>query len=170
MFWRVCGTLYFLTLATKYFYLIDFPQSYHSCIKRWGSMSLPVETWWALWLSWGIKCHPHGWHCVTFWVGAHSVVSVSLRPHGLWPARLLCPQNFPGKDTGVGCHFFLQGISQTRDQIHVSCVSWTGRKIPYHWVTFLDQGDKGHAALLLNSSLGVWGGKPEAATLWRSPD
>ena len=26
-------------------------------------------------------------------------------PHGLWPTRLLCPWNSPGKNTGVGCHF-----------------------------------------------------------------
>jgi len=24
--------------------------------------------------------------------------------------RLLCPQNFPGKNIGAGCHFLLQGI------------------------------------------------------------
>ena len=24
------------------------------------------------------------------------------------PAKLLCPWNFPGKNTGVGCHFLLQ--------------------------------------------------------------
>ena len=33
------------------------------------------------------------------------VVSISLRPHGLSPFRLLCPSNFPVKNTGVGCHF-----------------------------------------------------------------
>ena len=38
------------------------------------------------------------------------VPMVTLRPHRLWPARLLCPWNFPGKNTGVGCHFLLQGI------------------------------------------------------------
>ena len=27
------------------------------------------------------------------------------------PARLLCPWNSSGKNTGVGCHFLLQGIS-----------------------------------------------------------
>ena len=43
---------------------------------------------------------------------SHSVVSDSLRPHGLQPARLLCPQNSPGNNTGVGCHSFLQGIFQ----------------------------------------------------------
>ena len=26
------------------------------------------------------------------------------------PTRLLCPWKFPGKNTGVGCHFLLQGI------------------------------------------------------------
>ena len=30
------------------------------------------------------------------------------KTHGLLSARLLCPQNFPGKNTGVGCHFLLQ--------------------------------------------------------------
>ena len=28
----------------------------------------------------------------------------------LAPARLLCPWDSPGKNTGVGCHFLLQGI------------------------------------------------------------
>ena len=28
--------------------------------------------------------------------------------------RLLCPWNFPGKDTGMGCHFLLQGIFPTQ--------------------------------------------------------
>ena len=31
-----------------------------------------------------------------------TVVSDSLRPHGLYPARLLCPWNSPGKNIGVG--------------------------------------------------------------------
>ena len=34
-------------------------------------------------------------------------MSNSLRPHGLWPTRLLHPRDFPGKSTGVGCHFLL---------------------------------------------------------------
>ena len=36
-----------------------------------------------------------------------SVMSDSLRPHGLPPSWLLCPQNSPGKNTGVGCHVLL---------------------------------------------------------------
>ena len=38
-----------------------------------------------------------------------SAASDSLRPHGLWPARLLCGI-FQARNTGVGCHFLLQGI------------------------------------------------------------
>ena len=30
--------------------------------------------------------------------------------HGVQPARLLCPWESLGKNTGVGCHFLLQGI------------------------------------------------------------
>ena len=37
-------------------------------------------------------------------------MSDSLQPHGLLPARFLCPQDFPGKNTGVRCHFLLQRI------------------------------------------------------------
>ena len=39
-----------------------------------------------------------------------SVVSDSLWPYGLYPARLLCPWDFPGKNTGMGCHALFQGI------------------------------------------------------------
>ena len=39
-----------------------------------------------------------------------SVVSDSFQPHGPYPARLLCPWDFPGKNTGVGYHSLLQGI------------------------------------------------------------
>ena len=38
----------------------------------------------------------------------------SLQPHGLQPTRLLWPWDFPGKNAGVGCHFFLQGIFPTQ--------------------------------------------------------
>ena len=38
-----------------------------------------------------------------------SVLSDSLPPHGL-----LCPWNFPGKNTEAGCHSFLQGIVPTQ--------------------------------------------------------
>ena len=40
--------------------------------------------------------------------GLVTVVSDSLRPHGLQPPRLLCLWDFPDKNTGVGCYFLLQ--------------------------------------------------------------
>ena len=48
------------------------------------------------------------------WNVSHSVMSNSLPPHGLYPAKLLCPWNFPGKNAGVGCHSLLQGIFLTQ--------------------------------------------------------
>ena len=38
----------------------------------------------------------------------HLVVSDSLWPHELQPSRLLCPWDFPGKNTGVNSHSLLQ--------------------------------------------------------------
>ena len=46
---------------------------------------------------------------------SRSVVSDSLRPRGLWPARLLCPWDSPGKDTGVGSLSLLQVIFLTQE-------------------------------------------------------
>ena len=43
-----------------------------------------------------------------------SVVSNSLRPHGLEPIRLLCPRDSLGKNTGVGRHSLLLGIFLTQ--------------------------------------------------------
>ena len=59
---------------------------------------------------------------------SHSVVSNSLRPHGLYslPGS---SWNSPGKNTGVGCHSLLQGTFQTQvsnpDLLHC-------RQILYH--------------------------------------
>ena len=56
------------------------------------------------------------WLCVCMCVSC-LVVSDSSWPHGLLPARLLCPWDSPGKNTGVGCHallqevFFIQGLN-----------------------------------------------------------
>ena len=47
---------------------------------------------------------------------AKRFLTLQLQPHGLYPVRLLCPGNSPGKNTGVGCHFLLQGIFPTQGQ------------------------------------------------------
>ena len=42
------------------------------------------------------------------------VMSDSLPPYGPESARLLCPWDSPGKNTGMGFHVFLQGIFPTQ--------------------------------------------------------
>ena len=60
------------------------------------------------------------------------VLSDSLGPHGLQPARLLCPWDSPGKNTGAGCHAYLRGIFPTQGWNPHSCVSFTDRQVLYH--------------------------------------
>ena len=64
--------------------------------------------------AWGYFQEPGGWDtCVLYNIlyacWACLVESDSLQPHGLSPTGLFYPWNFPG-NTGVGCHFLLQGI------------------------------------------------------------
>ena len=46
-----------------------------------------------------LSCLSCAWLCATLWTVA---------------ARVLCPWDSPGKNTGVGCHFLLQGILLTQ--------------------------------------------------------
>ena len=56
------------------------------------------------------------------WKWSRSVVSDPQRPHGLQPTRLLHPWDFPGKSTGVGCHFLLQCMKVKREsEVAQSC-------------------------------------------------
>ena len=50
-----------------------------------------------------------------------SVMSSSLRPHGLWPSRL-SPWDFPGKNIEVALPSSRES-SQCRNQPHVSCIA-----------------------------------------------
>ena len=53
------------------------------------------------------------------WKWSRSVVSDSSRPHGLQPTRLLCPWDFPGKSTGVGCHCLLRISKKNQKRVSV---------------------------------------------------
>ena len=61
-----------------------------------------------------------------------SAVSDFLWSHGLQPTRFLCPWNFPGKNTGVGCIFPLQGIFLTQgSNRHLLCLLlWLADSLP----------------------------------------
>ena len=47
-----------------------------------------------------------------------SAVSDAPPPHGLQPARLLCPRDSLGKNTGVGCHALLWVIFPLLGLLH----------------------------------------------------
>ena len=53
---------------------------------------------------------------------SRSVMSDSSRPHGLQPTRLPHPWDSSGKNTGVGCHFLLQGMKvKSESEVTQSC-------------------------------------------------
>ena len=58
-------------------------------------------------------------------------MSNSVRPHRQQPTRLPRPWDSPGKNTGVGCHFLLQGIFLTQG-LNSHLFSCIGRQVLYH--------------------------------------
>ena len=65
-------------------------------------------------------------------VRARSVMSNSLLPQGLWPANLLCPWNFLGKNAGDGCHFLLRGtfLNQESNLHLLLLLHWQAGSLP----------------------------------------
>ena len=69
-----------------------------------------------------------------------------LRPRRPKPARLYCLWDFPGKSTGVGCHFLLQGIFLTQGS-NPQLPHWQADFLPYHGATLILSGSgvqRGH--------------------------
>ena len=88
-------------------------------------------------------------------------MSDSLWPHGLWPTRLLCPWDSPGKNPGVGRHvlgdFPNSGISWI---FYISCIS---RWVLYYlnlWTSAIQIGEPW--AFSYGASLGWEGKNPPA--------
>ena len=81
-------------------------EAWHAVIHRVAKSRTQLRDWTELNWSGNEKLKVK-WSC--------SVVSDSLRPHGLQPTRLLCPWDSPGKNTGVCCYFLLQGIFPTQE-------------------------------------------------------
>ena len=50
----------------------------------------------------------------------------------LWPTRLLCPWDYPGKNTGGVAMPSSRGSSWPRDRTHISYISCTDRQVLYH--------------------------------------
>ena len=64
-----------------------------------------------------------------------SVMFDSVRPHGLQPTRLLRPWDFPGNNTGVGCHCLLPsyvpGICFISENVHHLSDIWVYLSVGY---------------------------------------
>ena len=91
-------------------------------VLEWGAIAFS-ELWMGIWLKW-----------IYIWQMCPYSVTQScptLRPHGLQPARLLCPWDFSGRNTGVGCVSCSRGSSRSRN--------WTMspalQALLYHWTT-----------------------------------
>ena len=61
------------------------------------------------------------------WKWSRSVMSDSVRPHGLQPTRLLRPWDFPGKSPGVGCRC----LKYANKWLYFSNL---GRHLRYNWM------------------------------------
>ena len=62
---------------------------------------------------------------------SQSVGSYFLRTYGLQPTRFLCLWDFPGTNTGVGCHFLLQRIFPTQE----SNPGFLHRRQTFYWLS-----------------------------------
>ena len=93
---------------------------------------LPVMENWAGRVKWMRKSSFEGFSKCDFY-GCCCLVAKScptlLRPHGLYPASLLCLWDFPGKKTGGGCHFILQRIFPTQGS-NLSLLIWQVDSLP----------------------------------------
>ena len=107
------------------------------------SMGLQSRTWLCDWTDWLknkiilLNCNTEHWfssHCWYFMPSACVLSHVQQRvgPHGLQRASLLCPWNFPGKNTGVHCCFLLQGIflAQWSNQHLLYLLHWQMNSLP----------------------------------------
>ena len=68
----------------------------------------------------------------TNFVCVRSVAQSGLTLCDPWTARLLCPWNFPGRNTEAGYHFLLEGIFPTQELIlHLLCLlHWQVDSLP----------------------------------------
>ena len=69
----------------------------------------------------------------SLWANVCSVMSDSLRPHGLYvPCQVPLSMELPGKNTGVGCHFLLQGVFLTQGLKlhHPHLLHWQADSLP----------------------------------------
>ena len=99
------------------------------CATQWmAAHQAPPSLGFSRQEHWSGLPFPSPMHESEKWKWSRSVLSDSSGPHGLQPTRLLCPWDFPGKSTGVGCHCLLHSIVIRETQIKTT--------IKYHYIAF----------------------------------
>ena len=89
----------FVQMGLRYFgYIISYSELQRRDISSIIKDNKTLANWWIRFLISG------KWK-ITYFCPLHSLTSAINIGQ---PARLLCPWNSPGKNTGVGCHFLLQ--------------------------------------------------------------
>ena len=75
-----------------------------------------------------------------WWAAVYGVAQSQTRLKGLSSSssssRLLCPWDLPGKNTGLGCHFFLQGIflAQGSNPCLLCLLHWQKDSLPLSYL------------------------------------
>ena len=119
---RSCGSSHSLVLCGAK----DYPLSFHSCcqlhLRNLESVSAEVRKvrlrLFSLLLC-ELMCAQS---CLTLWGPMDC----------MYPASFLCQWNFPGENTGAGCHFLLQGIFPTQglNLSHPRLLHWQADSLP----------------------------------------
>ena len=87
---------------------------YLVAIKTWIHLAEPWAS--TVYLNYFVTCILQLNFC-SFLMVLHNTLAYSvdklcltLWPFELYPSKFLCPWDLPGKNTGVDCHFLLQGV------------------------------------------------------------
>ena len=81
--------------------------------------------------GWPMAVQASGPHlCCCCYTAVTKSCQTLLQPPGLKPTRLLCPWDFPGKNTGVGCHFLLQGMIILTQGSNPHLLHWQAESLP----------------------------------------
>ena len=117
----------------------DTPEGYLVPSNMWGHAKRTEDSWqWTrkqtlscpdlgLTASWAVRNECLLFKPPVLECSVTSVVSDSLQPCGLYPARFLCPWDSLGKNTRVGCHAHLKGIFPTQGSNQPGSLASAGR-------------------------------------------
>ena len=103
--WYILSSIYHIVYTMWY-------MPFGTCYRVYALSYMPYSIYHAVYAVWHMSCSTCYWAYIIWYISVIlSVMSDSLWPHGLLPARLLWPLDFPGKNTRLGCHFhMLYGI------------------------------------------------------------